>query len=163
MAFHVEISAGLNRARAFNLDEAEVRRLVERWVSDLTIELGDREWQPRKSSIKILEGPALEPPELSFGQGWSNAERSSKAVTRELVSATAEEAETGATSVIVVGAAEAAEKTVAEIGIDAEASRISWREARRWIDDRDPEVAAVILVTELPEATPRTESPPREE
>ena len=54
MAFHVEISSSLNRARAFNLDEAEVQRLVERWVSDLMIELGDREWQPRKSSIKIL-------------------------------------------------------------------------------------------------------------
>lgn len=163
MAFHVEISSSLNRARAFNLDEAEVQRLVERWVSDLMIELGDREWQPRKSSIKILEGPILEGPELSFGQGWSNAERSSKAVTRELVTATAEEAATGATSVIVVGATEAAERTVAEIGLDPEASRISWKEARRWIDDRDPEVAAVILVTELPEPKPRTEPSPHGE
>ncbi len=163
MAFHVEISSGLNHARAFNLEEEEMRRIVERWVSDLTIALGDREWQPRKSSIKILEGPTLGNPELSFGQGWSNAERSSQAVTRELVAAATEEAESGATSVIVVGAAEAAKRTLAEIGSDAEANRISWKEARRWIDDRDPEVAVVILVTDLPEPTPRTEQSPHGE
>lgn len=157
MAFHVEISAGLQHARAFNLGEEAVRRLAERWVSDLTIELGDREWQPRKSSLKILEGPELQNPDLAFGQGWSNAERSAQPVTRELIAAAAAAAEAGAASVIVVGAAEAGERTPAEIVADPEARRISWKEARRWIDDRDPEVAAVILVTELPGLEKRNE------
>ncbi len=161
MPFHLEISAGLNHARAFNLDEAEMRGVVDRWVLELPIELGDREWEPSKSSLKILEGPALDTPELSFGQGWSNAERSSQVVTREVVAAAAEEVSKSATSVIVVGAAESADQTLAEIRSNSEANRISWKDARRWIDDRDPEVAAVILVTERPEPEPRSEQPPR--
>ena len=32
----------------------------------------------RESTLRVLEGPRLEGPDLSFGQGWSNAERSSR-------------------------------------------------------------------------------------
>jgi hypothetical protein len=37
----------------------------------------------------VLEGPRLEPAELALGQGWSNAERSARGVTRELLASAA--------------------------------------------------------------------------
>ena len=62
-----------------------VAKVVEPWLENRTIEMGDREWLPEESSLKILEGPHMDPPDLSFGQGWSNAERKSEVVTREMI------------------------------------------------------------------------------
>ena len=84
--FHVEISAGFHRARVFNLEpRGSLEKVVQPWLEDRTIEAGEREWRPRDSSLKILEGPRMEGPDLAFGQGWSNAERASENVTRELL------------------------------------------------------------------------------
>ena len=33
------------------------------------LSLGDREWDPKDSTLRILEGPQLSPPELAYGQG----------------------------------------------------------------------------------------------
>lgn len=96
MTFHVEVSSGLQRARAFNLDGEEVRRAVlEPWLAGRTVELGDRKWDPEASELKVLEGPDLSNPELSFGQGWANAERGSEDVTARVLGA-AQEARAGA-------------------------------------------------------------------
>jgi hypothetical protein len=85
--FHVEIAAGFHLARVFNLNREDLAaKVVGPWLEDRTIEMGDREWQPRDSSLTILEGPRMETEDLSFGQGWANAERASKNVTREVIS-----------------------------------------------------------------------------
>jgi hypothetical protein len=156
MPFHVEISGSLEHARVFNLGEAEMRRIVERWASNRRIELGDREWEPRESSLKILEGRHLDNPDLAFGQGWSNAERTARNVTRGVLAQAAQEVDRTAPLVKVVGTAESGDRTVAEIAADPEAGQIAWEQAREWIDDRDPKVAVVILVTEQPEPDPRS-------
>ncbi len=89
MPFHVEIRAGINHARAFNLNPDDLRRTVlEPWLTGRPLELGEHEWDPRESSLRIIEGPHLAPPDLSFGQGWSNAERSGEEVTRRVLSTT---------------------------------------------------------------------------
>lgn len=143
MPYHVEISSTLRHARAFNLDEAELRQaIVEPWLAGRSIELGDREWEPARSALKILEGPALEPPELSFGQGWSNAERSAENVTRTVLGAAAERGEPTA----IVVESDSPEETVAQMTEGLAARRVGWRDARDRVDGRDPEVAAVILV-----------------
>ena len=51
--------------------------------------MGDREWEPRDCSLRILEGPRMETVDLSFGQGWANAERASENVTRDALEAAA--------------------------------------------------------------------------
>ncbi|MDX6607897.1 MAG: hypothetical protein QOD14_2437 [Solirubrobacterales bacterium] len=91
MAFHVEISRGpRQRARIFNLDEAELRSTVlDPWLRGRVIELGDKEWEPRDCKLVILEGPKLADADLSMGRGWSNAERASENVTRGLIDAAA--------------------------------------------------------------------------
>jgi len=70
MPFHVEVSGGINHARAFNLSLEELRKTVlEPWLTERPVELGEQRWEPRESALRILEGPHLDPPDLSFGQG----------------------------------------------------------------------------------------------
>jgi hypothetical protein len=143
VAFHVEISAGMHRARVFNLDRADLTaKVIEPWLDGRRIEMGDREWEPRESSLKVLEGAAMESPDLAFGQGWANAERSSENVTRRLL----EEAPPPSVPDAFVVAAELPEATVAEMLRGQQARPVSWDEARRRLDGRDPEIAAVVLV-----------------
>ncbi|HUC00133.1 MAG TPA: hypothetical protein VMS11_09940 [Solirubrobacterales bacterium] len=140
--FHVEVSGGVHRARVFNLSREDmVEKVVQPWLEDRRITMGDREWVPRDSELRILEGPRMENADLAFGQGWSNAERASKNVTRELL-ATAPAAATPDAFVIETDNPEA---VLAEV-VGFRGRPIHWKEAREKIDGRDPEVAAVILV-----------------
>jgi hypothetical protein len=90
VAFHVEISSGFRqRARAFNLDEGELRStILEPWIRGRPISLGDKDWEPRECKLTILEGPELADTDLSMGRGWSNAEKTAENVTRRLIDAT---------------------------------------------------------------------------
>lgn len=91
MAFHVEISSSFRqRARAFNLDEAELRATVlEPWVKGHTVHLGEKDFEPKDSKLVVLQGPELADVDLSIGRGWSNAEKASENVTRRLVESAA--------------------------------------------------------------------------
>jgi hypothetical protein len=145
--FHVEISGGINHARAFNLSLEELRRqILEPWLTDRPLELGEREWAPRESSLRILEGPHLDNPDLSFGQGWSNAERSAKDVTRRVLETT----EPPKLPDAFIVEAELPEATVAEMLSGQTALPVPLGDAERKLNGRDPEVAAVILVTKAP-------------
>lgn len=143
MPFHVEISGALNHARAFNLNLEELRRTVlEPWLTGRQVELGEHEWDPRESSLRILEGPHLEMPDLSFGRGWSNAERSSEDVTRRVL----EKTETPKLPDAFVVEAEIPEATVAEMLSGQQAQPVPLGDVEKKLDGRDPGVAAVILV-----------------
>jgi hypothetical protein len=150
MPFHIEISTGHKHARVFNVDEADLRaNVLERWVAGSPLEAGEREWNPRESRLTVLEGPRMEGPDLSFGQGWSNAQRASEDVTRQVLAA----AEAGApvldAGVVVADSLEAALQVVRD-GQDP--LPVRWADAVERIDGRDPEVTAVILVVRRPEA-----------
>jgi hypothetical protein len=87
VAFHVEIRRSLRRARAFNLSEDKLRHtIVEPWRGGRTVELGDQQWDPVESVLRILEGPELGQPELALGKGWNSAERSATDVTSRVLS-----------------------------------------------------------------------------
>jgi hypothetical protein len=151
MAFHVEISAGFHRARVFNLNQEDlVAKVVQPWLEDRRIEMGDREWEPRQSSLQILEGPAMETTDLSFGQGWSNAERASENVTRNVLSSAPPVAFPDA----FVVETDSPEAVTADLVAGNGGKAIHWGEARKRLDDRDPEIAAVILVLRRPEPEP---------
>ena len=144
MYFHVEISGSMRHARVFNLDRDDLlAKVVGPWLDNRTIEMGDREWVPKESALKVLEGPRMAPPDLSFGQGWSNAERKSENVTRRLLEAAPQP---HAPDAFVI-------ETESPEGFSADAvaghggHAVPWEEAKERLDRRDPEVAAVILVT----------------
>jgi hypothetical protein len=147
VAFHVELSSGIKHARSFNLSREQLMaEVIAPWLEDLPVELGEQEWQPAESKLKILEGPHLDGPDLAFGQGWSNAERASEVVTeRELAAAPPPDLPDA--FVIEAGQPDAALATL----LDGQAAQpIAWIEARDRIDGRDPAIAAVILVVKKP-------------
>jgi hypothetical protein len=143
VAFHVEISAGFHHARVFNLNREDLlAKVVQPWLEDRQIEMGDRRWQPRQSSLIVLDGPEMETRDLSFGQGWSNAERASENVTRAVLA----EAPPPTVPDAFVVETDSPEAVTAEVVAGHGGRAIQWSEARQRIDGRDPEVAAVILV-----------------
>jgi hypothetical protein len=88
--FHVEIRRGMHRARVFNLDTGELRgRVLDPWARGGPVALGDQEWDPRDCALTVLEGPALQPPDLAHGQGWHRAVRSARDVTEDVLRANA--------------------------------------------------------------------------
>src|SRR5258707_2883412 len=87
MPFHVEVRSPLHHARVFNIGDAELQQILKPWIAGQIFEFGEQEWEPRESKLTILEGKALEGPDLAFGQGWSNALRSAQDVTRRMVEA----------------------------------------------------------------------------
>lgn len=150
MAFHVEISAGINHARAFNLNEAVVQRsIVDAWLDRRPVELGDRKWLPEESELRILEGPELSNPELNFGQGWSNAQRRGEVVTEQLLDAAVQARREGTTGpAAIVIETESAVQALAGL-VSGQATRsVGLDEVRARLEDGDSSVAAVILVVE---------------
>lgn len=147
MPFHVEIGGSLNHARAFNLSLDELRRQVlEPWLTGRVVELGEREWPPSESSLRILEGRHLDSPELSFGQGWANAERTAEDVTKRMLT----ETEPPKLPDAFIVEAELPEATVAEMLSGQQAQPVSLGDVEKTLDGRDPEIAAVILVLKRP-------------
>jgi hypothetical protein len=145
--FHVELSSGIKHARSFNLSREQLMsEVIAPWLEDLPVELGEHEWQPGESKLKILEGPRLDGPDLAFGQGWSNAERASEEVTqRELAAAPAPDLP----DAFVIEAAQP-DVALGKLLENQAASPVAWTEARDRIDGRDPAIAAVILVVKKP-------------
>jgi hypothetical protein len=126
--FHVEIKRGFRHARAFNLDEAKLRRTVlDPWVAGRPIELGDREWLPKDCTLRILEGPELEGPDLAMGRAWDSAERSAENVTRRLVD---EVAAPGPPEVAILAASPAAENAAKEMLATLGAQQVPWADVR---------------------------------
>jgi len=147
VAFHVEIGGGINHARSFNMSAEELSRtVIAPWLAGHPIELGEQTWDPRESTLRILEGPHLDTPDLSFGQGWANAERASEDVTRRELAAAPQPQMPDA----FVVEADLPEATVAEMLSDRDALPVPLGQAGARLNGRDPQVAAVILVTKRP-------------
>jgi hypothetical protein len=125
--FHVEISRGFRRARAFNLDEEKLRStILDPWMRGRVIVLGDKDWEPRDCKLVILEGPELPDTDLSMGRGWSNAEKSAENVTRKLVV----EAATPRLAVAVVAESPPGETALTGMLDQLELERLAWAELR---------------------------------
>lgn len=154
MPFHVEVGSPLQHARVFNVGDAELRQILGLWVSDQAFELGEQEWEPGENKLTILEGRTLSGPDLSFGQGWSNALRSAEDVTQRMIGA----AEAGSPlPAIFTVEADSLDAAVTGMAAGNDPAQIEWPDARARIDGRDPSVAAVILVVRPSEAgSPRS-------
>lgn len=150
MALHVEISSGINHARSFNLSEAVVQRsILDPWIEKRPIELGDRKWLPAESELRILEGPELSNPELSFGQAWSNAERRGEFVTKRLLDEAVQARREGtAGPAAIVIETDSAVQTLAGLVSGKQSQSVDLEAVKARLDDGDPTVAAVILVVQ---------------
>jgi hypothetical protein len=83
MPYHVELRSSLQRAWLFNLDAEELqRRVLGVWTTGAPLDVSGQRWEPGGATLRILEGPRLEGPDLAHGQGWNRAERTGRDVTR---------------------------------------------------------------------------------
>lgn len=146
MPFHIEISSPVNRVRVLNLDREELRdKLLEPWIAGLPFEFGGREWAPRESRLTILEGPAVG--HVDHDEGWESAQRAAEDVTRPLLEAAEASAPNRTAAVVEADSIPAALK---QLRGGRAPRQIPWSDAVKRIDDRDPEVTAVILVIRRP-------------
>ena len=100
----------------------------------------------------MLEGRRLEGPDLSFGQGWSNAERSARDATADVLADAEREAPPLPDAVAIE--ADSVESAIEALAGGAQPRPLELAAAQAAIDRRNPEVAAVIIVTR-----PRSEPP----
>ena len=153
MPFHIEISSAVGRVRVLNVEKAELRReVLEPWVAGLSFEFAQQGWQPRECRLTILEGPRLSS-EPAAEDGWDSALRTADDVTRPMLEA-AEDSLPAQMAVEVD--ADSVEAAVQELGSGRAPRQICWARALERIGNRDPDLAAVILVVkrrpfELPE------------
>jgi hypothetical protein len=125
--FHVEIRHSYRRAWAFNLSEERLRRtILGPWRRGGPVELGDRDWDPKESTIRVLDGPELAPPELAHGQGWHHAQRSGRDVTGEVLSRAAAEAVT----IAVLSETEGAQRPVLDLVGRLGVKTVEWAAVR---------------------------------
>jgi hypothetical protein len=152
MAFHVEIKHGMHRAREFNLSEARLRgEILESWVAERPVDLGDRKWYPRESELMVLEGRELAMNELGSGQGWANAERIAEDVTEQILSTQNAVATGGSVALL-------AETLTAQLSVSSMLERlgmqsVEWPQARSELVEavrarRQPNPSIALLVVE---------------
>jgi hypothetical protein len=128
MPFHIEVRRGIQRAWAFNLDGGRLRReITEPWATGGPLELGDREWDPQESRLRVLEGRALEGSELAHGRGWQSAERMSADVTAV---ALAEATKATAPPVAILAQSEAGREAVLDVLAKLGVAGIEWSETQ---------------------------------
>jgi len=142
--FHVEIRHSLRRARVFNLSEERLRgEVVEPWRRGGLLELGDHEWDPAESELRVLEGPELAQSQLALGRGWGNAERSAVDVTEQVIR------EAAAKALLVAVLAETADGRDTAVRLLGQAGirTADWAELRTRIDAAEiPQVVALLVV-----------------
>jgi hypothetical protein len=83
--YHLELRQFPHNFNHFNVDDQGLRAVLEPWVRNEPIELGERKWSPHQAKLKILEGPRLPLDELSMGRGWRAAEREGEDVTERVL------------------------------------------------------------------------------
>jgi len=84
--YHFELRAFPHNLSRFNLSLGELRStLLEPWSRDRVFECGERSWDPRRAKLTVLQGPRLDPGELTMGRGWRLAQRRGRDVTAEVL------------------------------------------------------------------------------
>jgi hypothetical protein len=85
--FHLELRQFPHNHCRFNVTEGELRALVDPWVREQWVELGERKWNCNQAKLTILEGPQLAVQQLSMGRGWRTAQREGQDVTERVLEA----------------------------------------------------------------------------
>jgi hypothetical protein len=84
--YHLELRKFPHNLCHFNLTAQELRAtILEPWVREEWIELGERKWNTHQAKLTVIEGPRLELGDLSMGRGWQAAQREGRDVTAQLL------------------------------------------------------------------------------
>ncbi len=88
--YHIELRQFPHNVCRFNLSHDELHAIVEPWVHERFVEVGERKWSPSQAKLTILDGPQLDMAQLAMGRGWRAAERQSDDVTEQVLTAASE-------------------------------------------------------------------------
>jgi hypothetical protein len=132
--YHLELRQFPHNLCRFNLTAAQLRGVVEPWVREQVIEMGERKWSPQQAKITIIEGSELAMAELSIGRGWRAAQRRGEDVTERVLAAARSAAAAAAASARSARPAGAGADPLAVgvalaslLGHDAERLLAAWR------------------------------------
>ncbi len=105
--FHVELRElrqFSHVAHSFNLSETELSaKVLAPWSEGQLVVLGERQWEPKRTKLTILEGPELRLDELGMGRGWGNAIRHGHDVTERVLAGMRTHAKPGAVAEVTDG------------------------------------------------------------
>ena len=83
---HVEMRFRFQTARAFNLGAEEVEtRFLKPLRAGKVFEYEGKEWDPRKTKLKVYEAPELAAHQLGMGRGWQTVEKEGREVTATML------------------------------------------------------------------------------
>jgi hypothetical protein len=109
------------------MSEDKLRRtVIAPWRQGVPVQLGDQEWDPRDSALRILEGPELSQAELALGKGWNHAERSGTDASTRLL----REAASEAVQVAVLSETPAGRETAIRLLTQIEVRTADWAAVR---------------------------------
>jgi hypothetical protein len=117
--YHLEMRQFPHNLNRFNLDEHQLRAIVDPWSREQFVELGERKWSPHQAKLTILEGPELALEQLSMGRGWRAAQRESEDVTERVLAAAKDAGATPAQAGSAATPASQASSTAAASDADA--------------------------------------------
>ncbi|MBO0768086.1 MAG: hypothetical protein J2O48_05305 [Solirubrobacterales bacterium] len=128
MTFHVQLRAGNQVTRVFNLEEAQVHeRFLAPIHAGVPFEFESKQWDPATLRLLIIEGEHMAPGQLGPGQGWTNAARAGTDVTQRFLTAPAPDTQGPSAEVVrrlqerIVGRLYAGELSLAEtLGLSAD-------------------------------------------
>jgi hypothetical protein len=84
--FHVEMRAGMQVVREFNLSEQRLWfEFLAPLMADASFTVEGHEFIPRQTRLKVYEGQELRPDQLGMGRGWQNVERTASDVTERVL------------------------------------------------------------------------------
>ncbi|HUB73257.1 MAG TPA: hypothetical protein VL979_04370 [Solirubrobacteraceae bacterium] len=93
--YHVELREFPHNVCRFNLSAPELQAIVGPWLRGVPFEYREHEWVPPKAKLTIVEGPRLDPGQMTMGRGWSVAQREGEDVTEAVLTAAGESARAG--------------------------------------------------------------------
>jgi hypothetical protein len=135
--FHVEVRQFPNVTRAFNLSQAELNaKVLVPWSRGQVVVLGEREWEPAKAKLTVLEGREVRQDELGLGRGWANASRDAENVTERVLAAVPAPGSQGAGSPAPGGLAMFKDVVVAQSAAD----RLAVHQVMWLANSRHPEM-----------------------
>jgi hypothetical protein len=85
--FHVELRQFPHNHVRFNLSDGELVALVDPWVREQWVDMGERRWNRNLATMTIVEGPRLPVQKLAMGRGWRTAQREGEDVTERVMAA----------------------------------------------------------------------------
>ncbi len=164
--YHLELRQFPHNAWSFNLTEPELRAVVDPWVRQQFVEVGERKWSPHQAKLTILEGPKLEVQQLAMGRGWRAAERQSEDVTERVLGAARDRAAAAARAVAQAPPAEGRPQAdplalsvqlAALLGNDPSRLLAAWRDAAA----RSPELLPSQSLAQAERAVRDADGQPR--